>query len=109
MTDNKSQGLILKILLISHGIYFFKLGLKSSAYIILAAIILSFIPKFSASLDHAIEKIVKFLGLALFKFILSFFYFFVIFPLSVFTNKKSSQNTSYENIGKTEINFERPW
>lgn len=109
MIDLKSQSLILKVLLISHGVYFFKFDLKISAYIILAAIVLAMIPKFSSCVDVGIEKLVRTIGLGVFKIVLTLFYILVFIPLSFFVTKKKTANTSYEEINKTEINFERPW
>lgn len=104
-----THGLILKVLLISHGFLFFTGNSKISGYVLLSCFILLLVPRFSLKLDFYLEYIVRKMGNLVLRVALTIFYFTIIFPLSLFRRKEVSKNSSFISINKKTVDFKRPW
>lgn len=109
MTKSSASDLALKALLISHGIYFFQFNEKLSGYILLLTILIFAFSGVSSRFNSIIEKLVKLIGVQILKLVLCSFYFFVIFPLSLFNKKVKYNSTTLIELNRSKINFERPW
>ena len=106
---SRNYGLILKVLLISHGYLFFYQKNNMSGFILGACFILLLFPKPTKAIDETFEHLLKQIGRALLSLFLFLFYILIILPLSLFKAISVDAKTSFVIMNREKINFRRPW